>query len=358
MQPSQPHNVIELATTAYQLPLKHVFTIARGSTTVRDTLIVSLSSGGQTGYGEATANSYYNATIPELQADIEGVTPLLAEFDATEYNSTEPDTLIDRLIPRLAEALGQKSFARCALDLAVHDLWGKLRGEPLWKLWGLDPADAPTSNYTIGIDSIPKMVEKAKEVADWPLLKIKLGTEEDLDIVRELRRHTDAVFRVDANCGWTAEQTIAFAPELKELGVEFIEQPLPADDREGARRVREESALPIIADESCVGESDVARCDGHFHGINIKLTKCGGLAPARRMVAEARRLGLQVMAGCMTESTVGISALGQLAPMLDYVDMDGAALLAEDIADGVRVEAGKAHYPDRAGSGIELLTNL
>lgn len=345
--------MIELATTAYQLPLKHVFTIARGSTTIRDTLIVSLSAGGQTGYGEATANSYYNATIPELTADIEAVAPLVADFD-----TAEPDALIQRLIPRLAEELGEKSFALCALDLAAHDLWGKLRGEPLWKLWGLDPADAPTSNYTIGIDSIPKMVEKAQEVADWPLLKIKLGTDEDLDIVRELRKHTDATFRVDANCGWTAEQTIAFAPELKELGVEFIEQPLPADDREGSRRVCEQSDLPVIADESCVAESDVARCEGHFHGINIKLTKCGGLAPARRMVAEARRLGLKVMAGCMTESTVGISALGQLAPMLDYVDMDGAALLAEDIADGVRVVAGKARYPDRAGSGVELLANL
>lgn len=345
--------MIELATTAYQLPLKHVFTIARGSTTIRDTLIVSLTAGGQTGYGEATANSYYNATIPELTADIRGVAPLLAEFDAAD-----PDELIERLIPRLAETLGDKSFALCALDLALHDLWGKLRGEPLWKLWGLDPANAPISNYTIGIDSIPKMVEKAQEVADWPLLKIKLGTDEDLAIVRELRQHTDAIFRVDANCGWTAEQTIALAPDLEELGVEFIEQPLPADDREGARRVREGSVLPIIADESCVAESDVTRCDGQFHGINIKLTKCGGLAPARRMVAEARRLGLQVMAGCMTESTVGISALGQLAPMLDYVDMDGAALLAEDIADGVRVVAGKAHYPDRPGSGIQLLSNL
>lgn len=343
--------MIELSTQPYELPLKHVFTIARGSTTIRDTLIVSLSAGGQTGYGEATANSYYNATIPELQADIESARPLIEPFDAET-----PDALIDTLIPQLAQQLPGKEFALCALDLALHDLWGKLRGEPLWELWGLDTANAPASNYTIGIDSIPKMVEKAKEVADWPLLKIKLGTDEDLDIVRELRQHTEATFRVDANCGWSAEQTIDFSHELKELGVEFIEQPLPADDRDGARRVFEGSALPVIADESCVVESDVAACEGHFHGINIKLVKCGGLAPGRRMVAEARRLGLRVMAGCMTESTVGISALGQLAPMLDYVDMDGAALLAEDVADGVKVVAGKAHYPDHPGSGIELYT--
>lgn len=341
--------MIQVSTQHYRLPLKHVFTIARGSTSVRDTLIVSLAAEGRTGYGEATANSYYKATIPEMQADIAGVRPLVEGF-----RFAEPDALIDDLLPRLAAELGGRPFPLCALDMALHDLWGKLRGEPVWKLWGLRSDDAPLSNYTIGIDAIPKMVEKAREVADWPLLKIKLGTSEDLEIVRELRRHTDAVFRVDANCGWTAEQTVAYAPALKDLGVEFIEQPLPADDREGAREVFRRSALPVIADESCVGEGDVARCEGRFHGINIKLVKCGGLAPARRMVAEARRLGLRVMAGCMTESTVGISALGQLAPLLDYVDMDGAALLADDLADGVKVIAGRATYPDRPGSGIAL----
>lgn len=341
--------MIQLTTQPYQLPLKHVFTIARGSTTIRDTLIVSLTSGGQTGYGEATANSYYKATIPELTADIERMRPIVEGF-AFDL----PDSLIDGLIPLLAKELADRPFALCALDLALHDLWGKLRGEPVWKLWGLNSANAPTSNYTIGIDSIPKMVEKAKEVADWPLLKIKLGTDEDLEIIRELRQHTDAVFRVDANCGWSVKQTIDFSHELKELGVEFIEQPLPAEDREGAKQVRQGSALPVIADESCVSESDVALCEDGFHGINIKLTKCGGLAPARRMVADARRRGLKVMAGCMTESTVGISALGQLAPMLDYVDMDGAALLAADIADGVKVVTGTAHYPDRPGNGVAL----
>lgn len=341
--------MIEVATQPYKLPLKHVFTIARGSTTVRDTLIVSLTAGGKTGYGEATANSYYRATVPELIADIDRMRPILAGF-----STEKPDALIEQLIPELAKNLADKPFALCALDLALHDLWGKLRGEPVWKLWGLDLAKAPRSNYTIGIDTIPKMIEKAKEVADWPLLKIKLGTDNDLEIVRELRKHTDATFRVDANCGWSAEQTIEYAPELKELDVEFIEQPLPADDREGAKRVFEHSVLPVIADESCISEADVPRCEGHFHGINIKLSKCGGLAPARRMVAEARRLKLQVMAGCMTESTVGISALAQLAPMLDYVDMDGAALLAEDIADGVKVIAGVANYPDVPGNGVEL----
>jgi L-alanine-DL-glutamate epimerase-like enolase superfamily enzyme len=201
------------------------------------------------------------------------------------------------------------------------------------------------------------MVAKLREMPDWPSYKIKLGAgrARDLEIIRELRRHTAAPFRVDANCAWTADEAIANSHELATLGVQFIEQPLPADDWAGARRVFHESALPILADESCVGETDVDRCHGHFHGVNIKLVKCGGMTPARRMIARARALGMQAMVGCMTESTVGISAVAQLAPLLDYVDMDGAALLARDIASGVSVERGVAKFPAVNGNGVELI---
>jgi L-alanine-DL-glutamate epimerase-like enolase superfamily enzyme len=199
------------------------------------------------------------------------------------------------------------------------------------------------------------MVEKLLEMPGWPVYKIKLGTADDLGIIRELRRHTGAPFRVDANGGWTAEQTIEFAPALKEMNVEFIEQPLPASDRAGAQRAYERSALPLFADESCAVEDDVERCVGLFHGVNIKLVKCGGLAAARRMALRARELGLKVMAGCMTESTVGISALAQLLPLLDYVDMDGAVLLAKDIASGVRLDRGQCIYPSENGTGVQLL---
>jgi L-alanine-DL-glutamate epimerase-like enolase superfamily enzyme len=234
-------------------------------------------------------------------------------------------------------------------------LCGKLRGLRTYELWGLSADSVPASNYTIGIDAIDVMVAKMNEFPGWPIYKIKLGTDRDLDIVRELRKHTSAVFRVDANCGWTADQTIALAPPLKELGVEFIEQPLPADGWEDMRRVYRESALPIIADESCIVESDVERCAGHFHGINIKLVKCGGLTPARRMISVAAQHGLKVMCGCMTESTVGISAIAQLLPLLDYVDMDGAELLAKDIASGVKLLHGMCQYADEKGNGVTLL---
>jgi L-alanine-DL-glutamate epimerase-like enolase superfamily enzyme len=170
-----------------------------------------------------------------------------------------------------------------------------------------------------------------------------------------LRKHTDAVFRIDANTAWTPEQTIAFAPELKELGVEFIEQPLLRDNWDGMKLVKRDCVLPVFADESCQQESDVERCAGLFDGINIKLTKAGGLTPARRMINRARDLGLKVMVGCMNESSIGISAIGQLLPLLDHVDMDGAVLIAQDIATGVHLDKGRPVFPSENGLGVQLL---
>ena len=192
-----------------------------------------------------------------------------------------------------------------------------------------------------------------KEVP-WPLYKIKLGTREDIRIVEELRKHTQAIFRVDANCAWGVEETINNSRQLKKLNVQFIEQPLKADDLDGMRVVYAQSELPVIADESCQVEEDVQKCHQHFHGINIKLTKCGGLTPARRMIDKARSLGMSVMVGCMTESSVGISAIAHLVPSLDYVDMDGALLLAEDPAEGVKVTPEGLIFPSENGTGARL----
>ncbi|MDX1944124.1 MAG: dipeptide epimerase [Pirellulaceae bacterium] len=338
---------MRLQLHAFDLPLAHTFTISRESITSQPTLIVELSQDGQSGFGEATSNKYYGFTIERMAQDLAALRPLLERATLTD-----PAALWRQCQPALAE----NPFALCALDQAAHDLWGKLRGQPVWKLWGLSTAHVPASDYTIGIDQIDVMVAKLNEFPGWPIYKIKLGTDRDLEIVRELRRHTEATFRVDANCGWSPEQAIAYAPELMSLGVEFIEQPLPADRWDDIRRVGQASCLPIIADESCIVESDVPRCFGAgFWGINIKLVKCGGMTPARRMIDQARRLGLSVMVGCMTESTVGISAIAQLLPLLDYVDMDGAVLLAKDIATGVRLDRGRCLYPDLPGCGLSLL---
>jgi L-alanine-DL-glutamate epimerase-like enolase superfamily enzyme len=338
--------MIKLNTYDYELPLRHVFSISRESTSIQPTLIVELSDGVHRGYGEATTNKYYGATIAKMREALDSVRDIVESVDRID-----PQALLKQAAPRLAH----NSFALCALDEAAHDLWGKQQGAPVYTLWGLSLDGIPSSNFTIGIDSIEVMVQKLLETPGWPIYKIKLGTKYDLDIVRELRRHTAAPFRVDANCGWTADEAISNSHELVKLGVEFIEQPLPADDWAGVERVCRESALPIIADESCIAEADVERCAGHFHGVNVKLVKCGGLAPAKRMATRARELGMKAMVGCMTESTVGISAIAQLLPLLDYVDMDGAALLARDIATGVKVDRGVAVFPAVNGTGAELI---
>ena len=227
-------------------------------------MIVCLSQGGKTGYGEATSNPYYKITLESMIAEVEAIGD---EIEAFEFD--KPEAFHQFLVNK-----GLSNFAICALDLAAHDLYGKLKGRPLYKIWGTTLETYPITNYTIGLASLAKMRDKMTE-QPWPIHKIKLGTPDDVSIIKELRKHTDSVFRVDANCAWDAETTIRNARALKPLGVEFLEQPLNAEDWDGLKMVKDQSVLPIIADESCIVESDVSRCAGNFDGINIKLTKCG-----------------------------------------------------------------------------------
>ncbi len=331
----------------FELPLEHAFAISRETTTVQESLVVELELDGVSGYGESTSSAYYGFTLDSMSRSVERCRDLLARFAFGE-----PAQLWDQL----RQILPDDNFALSAIDLAAYDLFGKLTNRPTHAILGLPWHDAvPCSSYTIGIADIEEMVSKLRERPDWPVYKIKLGTDNDLEIVRQLRKATAAKLRVDANCGWTPEETIANSRELADLGVEFIEQPLPAEaDDEDHRLVFRESALPVVADESCQVETDVARCEGRFHGVNVKLCKCGGLTPAARMLREARSIGMKTMVGCMVESSVGISAAAQLLPLLDYVDLDGAELLAEDIATGVRVENGVITPSNTPGNGTEL----
>lgn len=346
---------MKLTLHRFDLPCRHPFTIARETTTVQPTLIVELEQDGTSGYGEAVEAPYYAVTIEEMTTALERVRSHIEAFEPD--NPTGFWEEIHRLLK--GDDPGDSpttTFPLCALDTAAHDLWGKLRRRPVWRLWRLSLDDNPPSDYTIGIDSIGVMVDKMREFPGWPVYKIKLGTPNDVEIVRELRRHTDAEFRVDANCAWNAEETIRNASELRGLNVEFIEQPLPAGDRDGMLQIHHRCELPIIADESCSAEADVDRCHAeHFDGVNIKLPKCGGLSPARRMIARARQLGMKVMVGCFTESSVGISAVAQLLPLVDYADLDGALLLARDAATGVTIDRGRVVYPDENGCGVRLL---
>ncbi|MGA9637607.1 dipeptide epimerase [Flavobacterium sp.] len=339
---------MKLILRAFDLKLKHTFTISRESIDIQPSLIVELKDGEFSGFGEATSNPYYNITIPKMTSELETLRSVI------ESSSDEtPEIFWNKIHPSLQNNL----FALCALDMAYTDLYARKKGKKLYDLWHYNTDKNPLTNYTIGIDTIPKMVAKMNELP-WPIYKIKLGTPEDIAIVKELRKHSDAIFRIDANCGWGVDETISNAIALQKLGVEFLEQPLKADNWEGHSEVFKKSVLPIIADESCIIEEDVAKCHNHFHGINIKLVKCGGLTPARRMIQEAKKLGLKTMVGCMTESSVGISAIAHLLPQLDYVDMDGPLLLAKDIAEGVRIENGQIYYTDIDGTGVLLNESL
>jgi len=335
---------MQLSYFVKQLPLKHTFTIAHQSRDVQQTVIVKLEDGTDFGLGECTTNPFYGMTKENVLEALEQAKRLGAEEG---WERPEELWAMGR------EIFKANPFAQCALDVAAWDLYAKQKGKKLYELLQLDPRQIPTTNFTIGIAPIDQMVAKMREV-DWPIYKIKLGTDHDLEIIRELRKHTNAVFRIDANCAWTAEQAINYSKELVKLGVEFMEQPLAKDDLEGMKEVYQHSHLPIIADESCITEQDVKKCRGLFHGINVKLMKAGGITPALRMLAEARSYGMKTMVGCMTESSVGITAIAHIAPLLDYVDMDGAMLLARDIAEGVVIMPERVIFPDRQGIGAKM----
>ena len=326
------------------LPFKHPFTISKGTKTHQKAILVELDFRGIKGYGEAPAIPYYNISVEKMEEDL-----LAKEIYIKKASFNTPE----RFWHYLYHIYPNDPFLICALDMAGWDLFGKSRGKPLYKLWNLSIENNPVTDITIGIDTIEKMIEKLKETP-WPVYKIKLGTDQDIEIIKALREHTDATFRIDANAAWKAEDALEKIKVFADLNVEFIEQPLAKDDWEGMKYLYEHSPLPLLADESCVKEEDVEKCKNHFHGINIKLTKCSGITPALRMIENARKLEMKVMMGSMNESSIGTAAIAQMLPLLDYVDMDGPLLLAEDHGKGVTFNYGKVEYTDLPGLGVEV----
>lgn len=327
----------------HNLKFCHPFTISKGTKTHQPTFIVELEHMGIKGYGEACAIAYYNIPVEKMAEDLEAKKQFVEKFAFTDP---------ERYWHYLHHLLPKNNFLVCALDIAAWDLYGKLKRKKLYELWDGDIFKNPVTDYTIGIDSIDKMIGKMKE-KPWPIYKIKVGTADDIAIVKALRENTDSTLRVDANAAWDLETALKLIPQLKELGVELVEQPLAKDNWEGMKALYKESSLPLYADEACVFEQDVERCKDHFHGINIKLTKCSGITPARRMIDRARELDMNVMIGCMNESTIGAAAIAHLLPFIDHVDMDGPLLLEEDVATGIGYDFGKIIYSDAPGLGIE-----
>jgi L-alanine-DL-glutamate epimerase-like enolase superfamily enzyme len=326
----------------YELPFVYPFTISRGTKTHQPTFIVELEHLGIKGYGEAPAITYYDIPVEKMISDLEA-----KRVFVEKYAFNEPE----RYWHYLHHLFPANSFLVCALDIAAWDLYGKMRRQPLSRLWQYDAGKAPLTDYTIGIDTIEKMLAKM-EAKPWPIYKVKLGTEEDIGIIRAIRERTDAAIRVDANAGWTPDQALTIIGMLKDLSVELIEQPIDKDNWEGMKLLHKQSSIPLIADESCVAEGDVTKCGEYFDGINIKLTKCGGITPARRMIMTARNLGLSIMLGSMNESTIGTAAAAHLMPAVDYVDADGPLLLANDLATGLNFSEGRVTVSDAPGLGI------
>ncbi|WP_256545319.1 dipeptide epimerase [Halobellus inordinatus] len=330
------------------LPLADAFTISRGTQTTAENVVVRITDDdGTTGVGAAAPSAHYGETA----ATVEAVLPdLLAVVESVD----DPHAVaaIERELRGVVE---DNPAARTAVDVALHDLAAKRLGVPLYRQWGLDPDQAPKTSFTIGLDETDRMREKTRAAVDdgYDVLKIKLGTDRDEEIVAAVREEApEARIRVDANEAWTPREAVRMTDRLAAYGVEFVEQPVPASDPEGLRFVYERSALPIAADESCVTLPDVPAVADRTDIVNLKLMKCGGLPEARRMIAAARAHGLEVMLGCMIETNAAIAAACHLAPLLDYADLDGALLLDDDEYAGVPIDGSEIRLDALADRGL------
>ncbi|HEY0970743.1 MAG TPA: dipeptide epimerase [Gemmatimonadales bacterium] len=333
------HEIVPLRT-------RYPFVIARGG--ARDHRVVRVTitdADGATGRGEAAPNRYYGETPETVVAALTRYATALDDADAWHLEG------IEAMLPTV---LRGNPSARSAISAALHDLAGRRLGVPLWRMWGLDPGRAPLSSFTIGIvDDEAELRRRIEDAVAYPVLKVKLGGTRDAWVMRVVRDAApEKVIRVDANAAWTPRHAVRMCALLADHGVEFVEQPVAAADLKGLRFVRERSPLPVIADESCLVAADVARLAGVVDGVNLKLAKCGGLREAHRIIATARAHDMLVMAGCMIETSLGITAAAHLAPLLDYADLDGAALLAEDPSVGATIEGGVIRLPEGAGLGV------
>lgn len=333
---------VNITTEISKLVLEHPFKISRrDSDPYRE--IVSVEIDG--GLGEAAPAKFYGETVHSVKTSIEKLAPLL------DRNLDHIQDVMDEIEKRQEGNFAAKS----AIDIALHDRLGKKLGVPLYKLWGLNPQKTPYTSYTIGLDEPKVMAEKALKADEYPILKVKLGTPNDIEVLQALRKVTDKPIYVDANTSWTPNEAVENINKFIDYGVELIEQPTDSDDIDGLRYVRENSQVKIIADESVKRARDIPTLVGAVDGINIKLAKCGGLLEAIRMIHVAQANGLLVMIGCMIESSLGITAAAHLTPLVDYVDLDGNLLITNDPYSGVTLDKGKLVLPNEPGIGVRVV---
>jgi L-alanine-DL-glutamate epimerase-like enolase superfamily enzyme len=336
---------MKLTHKPFTIQLRHVFTIAVSSRTTTPDVLTEIAYDGVVGYGEASMPPYMSETQESCAA-------FLAKVDLAKYpNPFELETILDD-IDRIAPG---NQAAKASVDIALHDLLGKLMGEPWYNIWGYDAAKAPYTSFTIGIDTPDVVRQKVREAAEFKVLKVKLGRENDHEMIETIRSVTDKPLTADANQGWKDRQkALDEVAWLKERNVTCIEQPFPKEaPLADFAWLTERSPLPILADESCQRLADVRKLYGAVHGINIKLMKSTGLREAQKMLILARSLGMKVMLGCMTETSCGISAASHLSPMVDWADLDGALLISNDPYEGTTVVDGKLRIPARPGIGVK-----
>ena len=341
-RPKRHSGRLSLAFEPYDLKLIHPFTVAVNTRTHTPDVQVTLEYDGITGYGEASMPPYLGETQ-------ESVCRFLGSLDLSRF--TDPFRM-DEILDYVDRAAPDNRAAKASVDLALHDLVGKLLGQPWYKIWGLSPEKAPDTSFTIGIDTAEVVRQKVEETAPYNVIKVKMGVEGDRELVEVIRSATDKPLCVDANQGWTdKEKALDMCHWLKERGCMFVEQPFDKKMIDETAWLRERSPLPIIADEFCQRIPDVMRAYQVYDGINIKLMKSTGLHEAYKMAVLAKSLGMKLMIGCMTETSCAISAAAQLAPMADWVDLDGNLLIANDSFDGVKVVDGKITLTDKPGIG-------
>ncbi|MDP1889785.1 MAG: dipeptide epimerase [Gemmatimonadaceae bacterium] len=330
----------------YTLELRHVFTIATSSRTTTPVVLTEIEYDGVTGYGEASMPPY----LGESHAS---VTDFLGRVDLSKYeNPFELDTILHDID---AITLGNAA-AKASVDIALHDLLGRLMKQPWYNIWGFDARKTPYTSFTIGIDTQDVVRQKTKEAAEYKVLKVKLGRDTDKMIIETIRSVTNAPITADVNQGWK-DRAVALdmLHWLKEKNVVMVEQPLPKEQVDDLAWLTERSPLPIIGDEGVQRLADIPKAKGVYHGINIKLMKCTGMREAHKMIVLARSLGMKVMLGCMTETSCAISAASHLSPMVDWADLDGALLISNDVYDGTLVVDGKVMLRDRPGIGVQKL---
>lgn len=333
---------LKLSFKPNELNLRHAFNLARNSRTTTPDVLVQLEYDGIVGYGEASMPPY-------LGESIESVTKFLGNLDLGQFNDP---FRIEEILSYVDGTAPDNRAAKASVDIALHDLLGKIMGQPWYKIWGLSPEKTPNTSFTIGIDKADVVRQKVDEAAPYKVIKVKMGLDNDKELVEIIRSKTDKPLCVDANQGWTdKEKALDMCHWLKERGCMFVEQPFDKKMIDETAWLRERSPLPIIADEFCQRIPDVMRAYQVYDGINIKLMKSTGLHEAYKMAVLAKSLGMKLMIGCMTETSCAISAAAQLAPMADWVDLDGNLLIANDSFDGVKVVDGKITLTDKPGIG-------